>query len=139
VKFNKALRGYDPVSVQEKFANLADLEQLTIRGLERELKAVEEDIARYDEQIRQVRGELAHQEIDQTEIKNLFYSTHLATTIRVMSALKKAEEMSRDTRETYLNRQREKDSLQRELHKLSEEIRVIAGNYNSVLEAFKHA
>lgn len=139
MKFKKALRGYEPLSVQEKLDNLADQELLTVRGLERELKAIEEDIAQYEEQIRLCRLELARQENDQTEMKDLFYNTHLATTGRVGSALKKAEAMSNDTKETYLNRQREKDSLYRELHKLSDEIRVIANNYNSVLEAFKHA
>lgn len=125
-KFASSLFGYDPLAVQRKIALMNDDFRMTLRKLSAELNQVNDEIEELKQKISNLEEELQSCRSFHNEIVEVLSVAHLEATERVYKAMKKAEQMVKEARETVLLRQKEYDHLKRTVRRITEEMQAIA-------------
>lgn len=137
-KFGHSLIGYDPVLVEKRLHFLNEEFKSTMKEIQEELTQVEQDINNLEDKILKVRYEIADCRKLNEDVTQVLMSSHMDATEKVYEAMRKAEQIKKETREKILKREKEKEKMKMTVKRLTGEMQSIAEEYNTALEAFRY-
>lgn len=137
-RFKRSLLGYVDNQVKNKIEVLRDEYAIALKGQEKELEDLSQELQAFEKIIQSIQQEIRAITSTRAEVFKVLNEAHLENTNRVFQAMKKAEQIGKEARETAHERQEEREKLKEELKLLTNEMQAIAINYNNALEAFRN-